>query len=179
MSRPGRAWLRAGAERRQPACFQTAQPARMDVGLGVGGSSPWAGRAGPPPEGRWTLHAPTCGLGSQSAGHQLEGSEESRGLFACVPCSPPSGPWWEPGDLTWMSHTANAPGLGNPPPPHPPGDRDLHQLGVILASVAPAWLSSAGTDCPPPCSPNLGSQEGQTSCSQSWGALRVVKRCGS
>lgn len=123
------------------------------------------------------MHQPVAWGASQQV-TSWKAQEESRGLFACVPCSAslhlPSGPWWEPGDLTWMSHTANAPGLGNPPPPHPPGDRDLHQLGVILASVAPAWLSPAGTD-----SPNLGSQEGQTSCSQSWGALRVVKRCGS
>lgn len=44
----------------------------------------------------------------------------------------PSGPRLEPGDLTWMSHTASPPGPWQLPFPR---DRKLHQPGVQLTSA--------------------------------------------
>lgn len=93
------------------------------------------------------MHQP----GARGARQQVprwRAQEEAEASLACSlrSASPdmPAETRSEPGDLTWVSHTASPPGLGNPPPPR---DRELHQPGVSLTPVVPACGRSTAVPC--------------------------------
>ena len=122
----------------RPVCFRTFSPAK-------GAGEDWSRARGSlslksrlsAESSEASRPSPWLGEGAGSRWKECPGGEPTAPL-ACSPHSaspgPPSGPWSEPADLSWMSHTAYPAGLGKLLPP----ETELRQPGV---KVTPAVLS--------------------------------------
>lgn len=135
---PGGVRLREGAQQMQASLLPDFLPSQ-----GGGGGLEWS--PGQPQLEEQAFCREFGGLTAQPVAwrrcwQSLEGMPRRRaiGPLACSPRSaspgPPLGPWSEPGDLSWMSHTAYPAGLGKLLPP----ETELRQPGV---KVTPAVLS--------------------------------------